>query len=246
MITKIKIELDIPNQIQVRYMGSVLHGVLMEYLPNDVAEQLHHNFAYSPLKQRIYLEDNKSIWEIVSMSEELSKTLIYVFSTENNFYLKHYQESIKLKQFNVEKFSINEMMSSYLGEESLTKFIKIKILTPMSFKSNQRYMVFPDMKKFFRSIMVQCDAFFNEYDMYDRETLEFLSENVFIVDYRMKSSRFNLERVKIPSFLGEFTIKVNGPTPFLQLIHFLLEFGELSGVGIKTSLGMGKYSVIKN
>ena len=38
-------------------MGSILHGVLMDYLSNDIASSLHHNFAYSPLKQRFYFED---------------------------------------------------------------------------------------------------------------------------------------------------------------------------------------------
>ena len=54
MINKITVELDLPDSIRFQYLGSILHGVLMDYLPNDIADQLHHEFAYSPLKQRIY------------------------------------------------------------------------------------------------------------------------------------------------------------------------------------------------
>ena len=52
MINKITVELNLPNSIRFQYLGSILHGVLMDYLPNDIADQLHHEFAYSPLKQK--------------------------------------------------------------------------------------------------------------------------------------------------------------------------------------------------
>ncbi|RQN32521.1 CRISPR-associated endoribonuclease Cas6, partial [Paraburkholderia tropica] len=118
--------------------------------------------------------------------------------------------------------------------------------TPMSFKYQSSYIIFPDVKRFFRSMMIQFDAFFEEYKMYDKETLNFLENNVNIVDYKLKSTRFNLEKVKIPSFTGEIVFKIKGPLPFLQLTHFLLKFGEFSGSGIKTSLGMGKYNIISH
>ena len=60
MIYKITVQLNLPNNINLPYMGSILHGVLMDYLSNDIASSLHHNFAYSPLKQRVfYFEDKK-------------------------------------------------------------------------------------------------------------------------------------------------------------------------------------------
>ena len=52
MINKITVELNLPDSIRFQYLGSILHGVLMDYLPNDIADQLHHEFAYSPLKQK--------------------------------------------------------------------------------------------------------------------------------------------------------------------------------------------------
>ena len=37
---------------------------------------------------------------------------------------------------------------------------------------------------------------FEEYKMYDKETLDFLEKNINIVDYKLKSTRFNLEKLK--------------------------------------------------
>lgn len=244
MINKITVELDLPESIRFQYLGSVLHGVLMDYLSDDIADQLHHEFAYSPLKQRIYHKNKKIIWEIVCMSDNLFKEVVKLFSFKNSLLLKYYQTNIDIQSFQIEKINVQNMMNQLLQVEDLSRYVRLNIQTPMSFKYQNSYMIFPDVKRFFRSIMIQFDAFFEEYRMYDKETLNFLEKNVNIVDYKLKSTRFNLEKVKIPSFTGEIVFKIKGPLPFLQLTHFLLKFGEFSGSGIKTSLGMGKYSII--
>lgn len=244
MINKITVELDLPESIRFQYLGSVLHGVLMDYLSDDIADQLHHEFAYSPLKQRIYHKNKKIIWEIICMSDNLFKEVVKLFSSKNSLLLKYYQTNIDIQSFQIEKINVQNMMNQLLQVEDLSRYVRLNIQTPMSFKYQNSYMIFPDVKRFFRSIMIQFDAFFEEYRMYDKETLNFLEKNVNIVDYKLKSTRFNLEKVKIPSFTGEIVFKIKGPLPFLQLTHFLLKFGEFSGSGIKTSLGMGKYSII--
>ena len=244
MINKITVELDLPDSIRFQYLGSILHGVLMDYLPNDIADQLHHEFAYSPLKQRIYHKNKKVIWEIVCMSDRLFNEIAKVFTSKNRLFLKYYQVYIEIYSFNIEKVNVQNIMNQLLQSEELNRYVRINIQTPMSFKYQSSYMIFFFFKRFFRSIMIQFDAFFEEYKMYDKETLDFLAKNINIVDYKLKSTRFNLEKVKIPSFTGEIVFKIKGPLPFLQLTHFLLKFGEFSGSGMKTSLGMGKYSII--
>ena len=244
MINKITVELDLPDSIRFQYLGSILHGVLMDYLPNDIADQLHHEFAYSPLKQRIYHKNKKVIWEIVCMSDRLFNEIAELFTSKNRLFLKYYQVYIEIYSFNIEKVNVQNIMNQLLETEELNRYVRINIQTPMSFKYQSNYMIFFFFLCIFRSIMILFDAFFEEYKMYDKETLDFLEKNINIVDYKLKSTRFNLEKVKIPSFTGEIVFKIKGPLPFLQLTHFLLKFGEFSGSGMKTSLGMGKYSII--
>ncbi|MDT0740580.1 CRISPR-associated endoribonuclease Cas6 [Staphylococcus chromogenes] len=243
MIRKIEVEIQIPEKTHVRYLGNILHGVLMEYLPTEMAEFLHNSSSYSPLKQRIYHINDKLIWEIVSFNEQLSLQLMTVFNENQTFYLRQYQKDLKVVSYKIENIDMQGFVEQYLSTDNPSKFITLKIQTPMSYKTNNTYAIFPDIYNFFRSIMLQFDNFFSEYQMYDKETLSFMKNNIRIVDYRLKSTRYYLEKVKIPSFMGEFTLRVEGPEPFLKLIHFLIAFGELSGSGIKTSIGMGKYLV---
>ena len=81
--------------------------------------------------------------------------------------------------------------------------------------------------------------------MIDADTLEQLYTNAQIVRYDLKSVSFSLEGVKIPSFIGKITIKMNGTQTMANFARMLLEFGTYSGVGIKTSLGMGCMRLIK-
>ena len=71
-------------------------------------------------------------------------------------------------------------------------------------------------------------------DLYDE-----LIENLFISKYKLKSITFDLESVRIPSYIGMITLYSNNNYMINNMINMLIEFGSYSGIGIKTSLGMG-------
>ncbi|WP_164711937.1 CRISPR-associated endoribonuclease Cas6 [Staphylococcus debuckii] len=214
----------------------------MENLSDESAEFIHH-LSYSPLKQRLIFENDETYWEIVCLEDGIAEEVLKFVSLQTSVYLKYHDLKIDLLNFNVERVDVKKLLDKTFSKEKLSRTIKLKIITPMSFKSSGQYDIFPDLRKLFRSIMLQYDAFFESYEMYDRETLSFLTDNIKIIDYQLWSTKFHLEGVRIPSFKGNLIIKINGPLPFLQLVHFLIEFGEYTGAGIKTSLGMGKFNV---
>ena len=81
--------------------------------------------------------------------------------------------------------------------------------------------------------------------MFDEETLEALVEQSEIVRYRLQTIPFPLEKIKITGFVGNICIHVKGPETMARYIRMLLEFGEFSGVGIKTGMGMGAMRYIR-
>lgn len=58
--------------------------------------------------------------------------------------------------------------------------------------------------------MNKYDAAAGDHIMLDEETLEQLCANAQIVRYDLKSVSFSLEGVRIPSFIGKITIRMNG------------------------------------
>lgn len=245
MITKFQIELGLPEHLRTNQIGSVLHGVLMELLPSDIVKELHNMYSYNPLKQRVLFSESTYVnWEIVSFNELISESLSTIFHEQSSIYIKHHDVIVPIREVSQHKENLQSMIDRYFSDEEPERYVTIQIVTPMSFKSGGRYDLFPDVRKFFRSIMLQFDTFFDSYKMYDHDTLLFISEQVHIVNYRLKSTRYHLEGIKIPSFTGQITFQLNGPNHFKQLLLFLLYFGSLTGSGIKTSLGMGKYILI--
>lgn len=240
MIVKLTIHLDLPKEYKTTNISSTLHGVLMENLPSENVEYIHQ-LSYNPLKQRLIFHENQATWEIVCFSSTLSQDIIQFISQQTSLYIKHHQLTVKVLSFNVERIDIQSLIDQSFSKDKLSRIVKLKIVTPMSFKSKGQYDIFLDIRKVFRSIMLQYDAFYKEYDMYDRDMLNYIEENIKVIDYQLWSTKFHLEGVKIPSFKGNVVLKINGPLPFQQLVHFLIQFGELTGAGIKTSLGMGKY-----
>ena len=75
--------------------------------------------------------------------------------------------------------------------------------------------------------------------MFDEETLKQLTECVSVPAYQLRSARFPLEGVKIPAFLGRMMLQVRGSGTMARYIRLLVRFGEYSGAGIKTGMGMG-------
>lgn len=245
MITQFQVKLELPEHLRTNQLGSVLHGVLMELLPSETVEQLHTHFSYNPLKQRImFTKSNEQEWEIVSFHHLLTDRLHDTLMDREEILIKHHDVTVPIR--NVEKtiYSLEQIIDYYFSIEEPKRYVTMQILTPMSFKSEQRYSLFPDVRKLFRSIMLQFDTYFNSYKMYDHDTLNYITEQVHIINYRLKSTRYHLEGIKIPSFTGQLTLQLNGPNHFKQLLLFLLYFGSLSGSGIKTSLGMGKYILL--
>ena len=75
--------------------------------------------------------------------------------------------------------------------------------------------------------------------MCDEETLASLTESSSIVQYKLRSTFFLLEGVRIPAFKGEIKIKIAGTATMAKYARLLTRFGEYSGVGIKSAIGMG-------
>ena len=79
----------------------------------------------------------------------------------------------------------------------------------------------------------------DEMDMVDENILQDLTDKSEIVRYRLRTVPFPLEQVRITGFEGNICIRINGPETLARYVRMLIRFGEFSGVGIKTGIGMG-------
>ena len=246
-LCRLKIRLGVPEDVSLSYsQGSLFHGVLMGLIDSDYAAELHESKLHPYAQYISREEDGSCYWVVNCANEDAAKNIIPVLMSQDSIFLEKLDAKIMLSDRAYNELSYDTLGSLFYGE-ALPRFIEIRFLTPSSFKSDGEYCIFPDIRKIFKSMM-------NKYDMamkdgnnsvFDVETLDELCQQSKITRYNLRSRSFPLEGVTIPSFMGTITLKISGSQTLINFAHMLFRFAEYSGIGIKTSMGMGAIRIEK-
>ena len=237
MLAKLELKLDKREEISGR-MASSFHGVLMEQLAEDYAEEMHASKRH-PYTQHLEKRDGKWYWVITALNEKTAKKMLQESLMRlSEFTLKKHQLTIHVMEKHYEELSDQELAYSFYREQS-NRYITIQFITPTAFKQNGRYINYPDIWAIFSNLMNRYDSANEEESMRDEDTLEQLVEKTVLSRYDLRSTIFSLEGVRIPAFIGKITLRMNGTQTMANFANMLFQFAAYSGIGIKTSLGMG-------
>ncbi|WP_034631404.1 CRISPR system precrRNA processing endoribonuclease RAMP protein Cas6 [Desulfotruncus alcoholivorax] len=248
MLRTVKIVLEPDREEKCHYnMASLFHGILMEKIDRNYAGHLHHS-GLKPFSQYLGSEkgDNLWIWTISTLTEqawqEIGKPLLNDDLTE--FILKDKDLRLAVREKREEHpYTYRELTGKYYLNENPKRNIKINFLTPCSFKSANQYAIFPELSLIYKSLMNKYDAFSDQFSLKNDEALQHLCQYTRIRSYYLRSTYYYLEGVKIPSFIGKLDLIISGPETMVSLANLLFSFGEWSGIGIKTALGMGAIKI---
>ncbi len=240
----IDVPLSLPEDANPSYnWGSVLHGMLMERFSDDEKEAFHTQ-GLKPLSQYIMIDRNKkATWRICGLTDSVESKLKEIFDGDFN------SKGWILKQKNLEikaEGSIKMIEKSYacIAEESFTeslcsRYTRLIFNTPSSLKKDGANVIFPTTELIIKSLFTKWDAFSKGLRLTDKEICEQLYNNTCIAGYNLKSTKFELEGTKIPSFIGKIDIRISGPDALARLVRMLFEYSRFCGIGVKTALGMG-------
>ncbi len=242
MITKLEIELKSENKLN-QHTGSLMHGILMELLDTEVAEELHNN-SIQPFSQYIIYDKTKDcyVWHISTLSSISKEKIILPVINSDLKHLTIEHNKIKLEVKNkVLKPDLlyEEIADECFSQNEVSNIYNMQFLTPTTFKSNNNYTIFPEITYLYKSLLNKWNAFSEKVSLSDAQTLEHLINYTKIIDYNLKSTRFHMEKIKINSFLGTVKLKINGPKTLVTLVKMLLIYAQYAGIGAKTALGMG-------
>lgn len=219
--------------------GSLLQGVLYEHIDSSYVAELHEQ-GMKPYSQSVIKEKDDIIWSIRTLSGDASDKILRQVASDDfsKFKVKHNNSDITIQKKTIVTTDVNDLFQKFYSEDSSRNFV-IEFRSPTSFKKDGRYHFYPEIYNIYQSLMSRFDLVSAGKGMFSQETLEQLAENTEITGYNMKSVRYGLEGVAIPSFMGRFYLRINGPQTMVNFARMLFEFGNYSGVGIKTALGMG-------
>lgn len=244
MLSRLQIILEKPKDSHLNFnISSLLQGVIMEQISYEFALELH-NGSRQPYSQYVELNKDRIIWNIQTLTQTAYEQIIVPMMQETvqSIYLRHKDMELAIQGKRLEQCSYDQLRKErYFTDGS--RIQTIQFVSPTAFKSQGEYIFYPSVHFLFQSLMMKYDACSDDADLFGSEVMEHFEENVKVIRYKLRSYSFQLEGTRIPSFLGEITIKINGPQALVNLADYLLAFGEYSGVGIKCGIGMGAYKL---
>lgn len=224
--------------------ASLLQGVLFNHIDSDYAAKMHTQ-NYHPYSQYAYKEGAKSCWVINSLNDEAYDHILSRFYDPDftSFHIDKSNLDVTIIEKNIITKDPNDLLTEFYKDKS-DKTVCLKFITPTAFKQNGNYVILPDIRLIFRSLMHKYGEN-SDMDMLDEDTLEQLETNSYVSGHRITSIRFPMEGIAIPGFIGDVSITIKGTETMRRYARMLLEFGEYSGVGIKTAMGMGAVRIVR-
>ncbi len=246
MISKLVVQLKNDKDMPISYQkSSLLHGFIMRNITNEYGDKMHES-KLKPFSQHIEKLGDDSVWVINTLNKEAYENIIKPIMNENilSVYFENVNEHIKILSKQLIISNIDSIMEDTIFS-LCPRRLTIRFITPTAFKSNGEYIFYPTIKNIFGSLIRKYDDVNETTQIYTPELLIDIEDNIKITRYNLKSTFFSLEGVKIPAFIGEITINISGSQQLVNLVHLLVKFGEYSGVGIKSALGMGCIKIIE-
>ena len=244
MLATLQIELGSKDEQKIKYSyGSLFQGLMMEYLDTDYAEYLHSQ-TLNPYSQFVYFDKKKQhyIWQISTLTKDAKVNILdkLVEQIGSSITLTHNDLNFDVLSKNIINIqSYKELVDKVFLKENKKNIIKLNLLTPTTYKSNDEYQIFPSMRALYSSIYNKWNNFSDKISLADEEVFEHIITHSYIIKYNLKSYRYNLEKISINSFVGNMEILLKGPKELITISNLLLEFAQYCGLGAKTSMGMG-------
>lgn len=240
MISVLTIKLKSGQGVHVN-MAPIFHGAMMELIRPEYAEFLH-NRGMRPYTQCLYKENGMDVWRIVTLTKDARENIIDILlqSKFDHLFLKQKNMAVEFAQKEMYEIREEEQMNQ-LFSDSNRKIVRLDFIAPTAFKSEGKYLFYPNQRFIYQSIMNKHDKANPHMVTYEEETLDELTRCAELIDYKLSSHRYYIERAKIPCFQGTVTYQMKGTKMIENLANYLLFYGQYSGVGIKCALGMGNY-----
>lgn len=225
-----------------RSLGPCLQGALMERVHADYAALLHQ-LPFNPYSQYAYWDGDSLIWKVNTLTNEAATQIIDPMRQMESVELRAIHTSFEVVKTLQESVSL-KMLLNMVNEPGPSK-VRVQFLTPAAFKSQGAYVIMPAVRLMVQNLLLHYGQVYDNNKEGFEETVEYVEKHVRILAYNLRSNYFGqAEGNKIPAFTGTMTLGLRGPDMTCGLMRMLLRFGEFSGVGIKTSMGMGGFKYL--
>ncbi len=242
-IKTLKITLKTPNNIILNQsIGSVMQGVLMDCINSDYASFLHQQSLH-PYSQYCYFDKTNHLlhWTICALNTQaineillpLSEIKTAIFLRKKRIYLNIINKNYDFND------SYENLAETYFQSKNDCTDISYQFITSTGFKNNNSYVIFPTPQLIFNSLLRKWNTFAGKEILTQRGLSYDLAMQVYVKNYSLALVPFHLEGKAIPAFKGKYDLGISQKTMAKNIIYLLSKYASYSGIGIKTSIGMG-------
>jgi CRISPR-associated endoribonuclease Cas6 len=222
-------------------IGPALQGFIMEMVSESYVDALH-SLAFNPYSQ--YLTSGEAgsyTWVVNALDDVAAVNLLEPLRGVESIDLKALKgHPLRVKETSETQVDPKEWTRAFYSGAPLRK-ARCLFLTPTAFKQAGRYVFHPDLRLFFQNLQLRHSVFSGDEAEPDEALLEEIVKHTRVTSYQLRSRTFSVHGTRIPGFTGFVTLGISGAASLASYLHLLLRFGEYSGVGMKTSMGMGAF-----
>ena len=242
MLRRFEAELRLPDGVRSSSsMGSVLHGALMELLPEDYADALHTQ-NLRPYSQSIRWdrERERVIWRIGTLDQTAGELIGETLGRIESIFLRQKGYTVDVQNIQcVEERSYQDIADEYFRAETAPRGAEIHFLTPTSFKQGGAYIILPESALILQSLLARWNRFCPDIRIEEENLAQELAAHARLTRYALRSASFSVEGYNIRGFRGQIALQFAGGDMVRRILGTLLAFAPYAGLGIKTALGMG-------
>lgn len=238
MLTQFRLQLTPAKRAQPRPEWAYrLYAALLERAPQTFSDSVHDG-SITPVSQFLRIDGYQLTWVVSLLGEDAETALSPVLEGTDHYTIKNGVFTVAGRQ--VRRIAEPDELFQRAALTSMPR--RLCFRTPTAFKSQGNYVILPTMRLLVRNLAGKwngCFAASCPIDDTDGQGLDTLAAGLHCVDFRLHGSSYPLKAGVVPGFVGTMSVE-NRLTGFHhQLMDVLLLFAGFSGIGIKTTLGMG-------
>lgn len=222
-----------------------LYASLLSYVDRSDGDLLHQD-GYTPITGYVTFdeENDNIIWHVTlfGIAIEWFEDIL----SANKFYkIKKYDVILKVINIDIGETYTAQQFFNYAIEENCRN-ITLVFDSATSFKSKGKYQNIPSLTLILNSLVNKWNTCFKDFIIEDEDNsgIDTIIAGLTCIDYNIYQENFKLKGNYISGFSGYMKIRLDLKGFHLDLAKALLFFSQYSGVGIKTTLGMGGVSVM--
>lgn len=237
------IEMRTEKGVPSPYWGSLLHGMLLERLPEEWQARLHGD-GPRPFSQWVCPGSGPTFcWHLNILDSGLAASVAPLFQEGTRLPCKHLQGDFIIEKAFCESMTVQAYTKPFFLCEAASPRLRLSFLTTTTHRTQGGYALFPSVDLIARSLRERLCEAAPDLVLADDEALEQIIAHTRIVRYRLQSGSYALEGARIQGYTGHVDLNIQGPDPLIRLADLLYGFAPWCGVGIKTALGMGGCSI---